>query len=205
MAEGEDMGESVSTEGARVIKPLSQRDKRWASLRLGTCSKATIGTDGCAITCVAMLTETTPDKVNDLGLYTNGCLANWSKLAQVLDLQYSLVRNRALAYPCIAETKLSGNQHFIVVDGEKQYDPWDGKVYQSKYEIISYRNLTPKSMDKEQLVRALYKVINQVPTQQEIEGHLKAPTYDVLLSGFFKAYRGQVLQEVVDILDKLRR
>ncbi len=36
------------------IKPLGQRDTRWASQRLGTVNSTTIGSDGCVITCHAM-------------------------------------------------------------------------------------------------------------------------------------------------------
>lgn len=53
------------------ILPLSQRDTRWASKKLGKSTSLTIGTDGCLLTCHAMLLthfghECTPDVLNEI-------------------------------------------------------------------------------------------------------------------------------------------
>ena len=42
----------------------SQQDQRWKNKQLGT-GECTIGSDGCFLTCFAMLLEIEPDKVND--------------------------------------------------------------------------------------------------------------------------------------------
>jgi hypothetical protein len=46
------------------IKPLSQRDARWAKKMLGNSNNSTIGVYGCLITSMAMLCGLTPDVLN---------------------------------------------------------------------------------------------------------------------------------------------
>jgi hypothetical protein len=58
------------------ITPLNQKDPRWKSKKLGT-SKVTIGSDGCAISVLAMLLtyyrhQITPEVLNDLLVANNG-------------------------------------------------------------------------------------------------------------------------------------
>lgn len=53
------------------ILPLSQRDTRWASKKLGKSTSLTIGSDGCLLTCHSMLLtyfghECTPDVLNEI-------------------------------------------------------------------------------------------------------------------------------------------
>ena len=53
------------------ISPLSQRDSRWASKKLGKSTSLTIGSDGCLLTCHSMLLtyfghECTPDVLNEI-------------------------------------------------------------------------------------------------------------------------------------------
>ena len=72
------------------VEPLLQGDKRWAKIVLGNNaagSKWTIGTDGCAITCLAMMCGMTPDKVNTAlrppgFLASDGRLATWNKIGR---------------------------------------------------------------------------------------------------------------------------
>lgn len=75
------------------IQPLSQRDPRWAHVRLGTGSqnKTTIGSHGCTITDLAMAVGMRPDDVNRLfiehGVYAAAKnspnvvnLVNWQRI-----------------------------------------------------------------------------------------------------------------------------
>lgn len=61
------------------VAPLDQLAPTWKNTRLGTCSDATIGSDGCLVTCYAMLASTTPTAINtrmiERGLFYGGCLA----------------------------------------------------------------------------------------------------------------------------------
>lgn len=61
------------------IAPLNQLSAAWRNVRLGTCSDATIGSDGCLVTCYAMLASTTPTAINtrmiERNLFYSGCLA----------------------------------------------------------------------------------------------------------------------------------
>lgn len=70
---------------------FSQRDTRWSSQRLGTCSASTIGNSGCAISCIAMAAssyincnpETMDTYLTKNGGYLNGCLVIWSTGAKI--------------------------------------------------------------------------------------------------------------------------
>ena len=131
------------------MKVLSQRDPKWAKIKLGKCG-VTLGSHGCAVTAVAMLAGTTPDKVNAKKPFVGSCmdLMDWAKAAKLFNLNYSPVRNKAVSYPTIAEVKLSGYQHFIVVEKNgNQLDPWTGKVTKG-YKIVSYRNVTQRPVKK---------------------------------------------------------
>lgn len=74
------------------IKPLSQRDEKWASKKLGTSTVNTIGSHGCLLTCATMVCNyfgknTDPARLNDemvrvKGFY-NGSLWVWGKLSEV--------------------------------------------------------------------------------------------------------------------------
>lgn len=66
-----------------IIPPLSQRDTRWASQRLGTVNGITIGSHGCVITCMSMISiyyghQITPNQLDDIltnrNLYYDGDL-----------------------------------------------------------------------------------------------------------------------------------
>ena len=130
------------------MKVLSQRDPKWAKQKLGKCG-CTLGSHGCAVTSVAMIAGTTPDKVNAKKPFVGKCMdiIDWSIAAKQWKLNYSPVRNKVVKYPCIAEVKLGKGQHFIVLDGKNQLDPWTGKVTKG-YKIISYRNITQRPVKK---------------------------------------------------------
>jgi len=73
------------------IKPLGQKDKKWASKKLGF-GTGTIGDYGCVLTCCTMLCNyyshnTAPDKLNEdmkkVGGYYNKNLWQWHKLTEI--------------------------------------------------------------------------------------------------------------------------
>jgi hypothetical protein len=78
----------------RTVTPLSQRDRKWASTKLGT-SASTIGGEGCALMCTSMLlsylspdvTNLDPLTLNSIfihhGVYRLGNLMSWSTLPTV--------------------------------------------------------------------------------------------------------------------------
>lgn len=122
---------------------LSQRDPRWANIKLGT-SNSTIYFYGCTITSLAMILGTTPDVVNrrlkDVDGFSNGNLIVWSKVEAAFpgikakrvrgydnnDVLYNIpnVLVEVPAYP------IGGNgSHWVVYTGNKQLaDPWTGKI-----------------------------------------------------------------------------
>jgi hypothetical protein len=67
----------------------SQRDNRWASILLGyNTSTYTIGSHGCLITCLSMLTNRTPDTTNQIlqssgGFVSGGGLFIWNACANL--------------------------------------------------------------------------------------------------------------------------
>ena len=153
------------------MKVLSQRDPKWAKIKLGKCG-CTLGSHGCAVTCVAMLAGTTPDKVNAKKPFVGSCMdiIDWAKAAKLFNLNYSPVRNKVVKYPCIAEVKLGKGQHFIVLDGKNQLDPWTGKVTKG-YKIVSYRNVTQRPITKvvKKVVQPTPKVAPVSPPKPVIE------------------------------------
>lgn len=69
------------------VAPLNQLSAAWRDEQLGTCSDATIGSDGCLVTCYAMLASTTPLTINvrmtARGLFYRGCLARTFDLQRI--------------------------------------------------------------------------------------------------------------------------
>ena len=64
--------------------------------------------------------------------------------------------------------------------------------------------LTPEKMTKRELVEALYRQLNQKPTEEEITQHMLAPNWDILLSGFFQAKENQTNKKVALQLNKIK-
>ena len=136
----------------------SQRDIRWKNKRLGICSKSTIGSAGCFITSLGNLIGERPDKINDKltkqGGYSNGCLLNSHKAAEILGIRY-LGKFYSPQGKCVAETdhyKSKGvPQHFVVYRDGKMIDPLDRKPNWRRcfYNIVSYRIF--KIVNKEEM------------------------------------------------------
>jgi PKD repeat protein len=132
-----------------------QRWASWSGDQLGTCSPETIGTDGCAISSLAMVfsyygSDVEPPDMNEWLKQNNGysgsCLVKWDTAANYTEntqwigsYDYSSVAadldkiksELDSGYPVIAEVRLSGYKHFLVITGYSGgtfyiNDPWYG-------------------------------------------------------------------------------
>lgn len=120
---------------------LSQRDKRWKDLQLGT-SDTKIGDYGCTITCLAIILGSTPDVVNErlkvVNGYAQGNLVIWAKLEEAFP---GIKIKRVWSYDnedvkknvpnVLVEVDgkpIGGYRHWVVYIGNQlMIDPWDGK------------------------------------------------------------------------------
>lgn len=124
-----------------TITPLSQRDKRWSAIKLGS-SNTTIGDFGCTITCIAMIIGTTPDVVNErmkqVAGFAEGNLVIWAKIDEAFPgiktrrvWSYDNADVKANVKRVLVEVDgkpIGGYRHWVVyVGSQKLYDPWDGK------------------------------------------------------------------------------
>ncbi|MBM2833875.1 MAG: hypothetical protein HW406_1036 [Candidatus Brocadiaceae bacterium] len=85
--------DNIPAQGILAATFFSQRDQRWSSQRLGTCSvTTTIGNNGCAISCIAMagtrcVSNCNPGTMNNYLTnnygYASGCLVIWAKAANI--------------------------------------------------------------------------------------------------------------------------
>jgi len=119
---------------------FNQGDATWKTDKLGGCSGDTIGSDGCAITSIAMSfkyygIDTNPRDLNNWLVNNSGynskkgCLVKWQKapgrtngIVQWMNYPYSATLNEIKSeldngYPVIAEIKVSKGQHFVVLTG----------------------------------------------------------------------------------------
>lgn len=137
------------------ISPISQRDSRWSSNRLGTVNGVTIGSDGCLITDMCMLATyyghpILPNEINDIltsrNLYYDGDLFVHSSITKIFpDIKFDKVIWCETTPAPIAEIKSyldqgkpvvvalinQGVKHFILVtgyEGDRMFanDPWQG-------------------------------------------------------------------------------
>jgi len=132
---------------------LSQRDKRWKSITLGT--SGTIGDFGCTITCLAMIIGSTPDVVNErlkaVNGYAQGNLVIWAKLEEAFPgikikrvWSYDnadVLKNVPNVLVEVDGKPIGGYRHWVVYVGNKKaYDPWTGtEVPTSQYPTpVSY-------------------------------------------------------------------
>jgi len=142
---------------ALVLKPLSQRDPRWASLLLGN-SSLTIGGYGCTLTALAMVAGLTPDEVNRRLLAVNGfkgALVIWTKIQEAIPwLKFTW---RGTTYDndavkkaidkngfCLVEVDFDGriispnDHHWVVYKGEQRMiDPWTSTEKDTSYYSIT--------------------------------------------------------------------
>ena len=144
-----------------------QQGQVWAGDQLGTCYPETIGSDGCAITSIAMIFKyygisTDPRgmnnclKQNNNNGYSGGCDVKWDVAAgcsngsvqyaerydyQAVPADLNRINTELNSgYPVIAEVRLTGYKHFVVItgySGSTYYinDPWygDSSTINSRY------------------------------------------------------------------------
>jgi len=138
---------------------LSQKTSGYEKIRLGTCARNTMKSDGCFVVSLSMLAYRDPLEVNrlftDHGGFVSGCLVDSKQAAKILGLRYEGRTNDKPSFICIAETKLYfttyKSQHFFVFapagtvhpTQDLMLDPLDppGNVEWRpvKYTVVSYR------------------------------------------------------------------
>jgi lysozyme len=142
---------------------FSQRDPKWKNIKLGN-GKTNIGSHGCFVTALAMLSGKTPPEVNEIlkngGYFQGDLIISSVKMAQSLGLEYhgrdNLV-NYNPKYQTIAEVDMSPSpgkqQHFVVVNTDGSIlDPWTGTQRpKGTYTLVSYR-LFEKAIESYNLV-----------------------------------------------------
>jgi hypothetical protein len=131
----------------KEIEKYSQRDERWANLKINN-TKSTIRNYGCFVTCLAMLSNTTPDIALDIiekgGGFKKDLIVS-DKAAKALKLDYFGKHDVKPQYMCIAEVDMSPSpgkqQHFVIFKNNGYIiDPWDGAERPDYfYKIISFR------------------------------------------------------------------
>lgn len=150
----------------------SQRDPKWASVKLGFGS-TTIGSHGCKLTSFAILDGRTPLELNTLfkekGAFSGDLLID-EKCAVALGwtLLPRTTTNPSTT-PCIAEVDMSpspGKQmHFVVWQDGGIIDPWDGSTRShDRYPEVSFRNFViPKAEDsmKKEFVKAIEELVRK--------------------------------------------
>lgn len=145
-----------------TIKPLSQRDKRWASKKLGF-SNLTIGSYGCTLVSLTMLLNylgyiDTPDQVNQKLKSVkafSGALLLWTNVQKAYPklkfikraYNYSNIEVASYVYvrklPVMVEVNASSigaPRHWVLFKGGGvMNDPWTGKEEKtSKYPLTGY-------------------------------------------------------------------
>jgi len=61
-----------------------------------------------------------------------------------------------------------------------------------------------ETMTKRELIEALYRQLNQKPTEDEIQIHMTAPNWDILLGGFFQAKEDQLDKKLAFEMGKIK-
>lgn len=135
------------------MTPLSQRDTKWASQKLGF-GTVTIGGYGCTITALAMLLGTTPDIVNEKLKSVNGFagstknLVVWSAIDKAFPGATFIWRGYGYdndkvkeaidkSGGCLVEVdgaRIGASRHWVLYIGDGQMnDPWFGTTKSTSY------------------------------------------------------------------------
>lgn len=129
--------------------------KSYPKIKLGTCSDS-ISQSGCFLTSLCNIVGRDPAEVNEIfkkrGVYSDGCLINSKRAAEVLDIDYLGSKTTDPRVMCIAETnhykKVGFPQHFFLYEKGKRVDPLD--LYPcwepNDYHIVSYRLFVKKAV-----------------------------------------------------------
>jgi hypothetical protein len=128
------------------VPVYNQANPAWAKDKLGSSTSVTIGQQGCAVTCYAMMVSYyhqmsfTPGAANRFlrnnGGFSQGTLLNWPVGGRLAGLNYNRRNFRStqeaisvlatfLAYgkPVTVEVRRNGRQHFVAVVG------WNGRDF----------------------------------------------------------------------------
>lgn len=166
----------ASADLSMTIPAIGQQDGAWGGAALGSSPADTIASSGCAITAVTMMLRyygiTTDPGAFNAWLTANGGYAFDDELIWDAVTQYTsgqvvftewtgpdlgLIRNQLdLAHPVVAEVRLNGNQHFVLILGYSSTtgllinDPWYGDTvnFSDRYGdpasgIVSIRTFAP--------------------------------------------------------------
>jgi hypothetical protein len=132
-----------------TITPYSQKDPRWARVKLGN-SEYTLGSSGCLITCLGMMVNRLPIEINrvlSLGkAFAQGGLLRHLVASEILGLKWLGVSYNKLLDPkfvTVMETDYYAPkfpQHFVLWLGDGSIiDPLDGRKKVNKYPIVGWR------------------------------------------------------------------
>lgn len=168
--------QGASADSSMTISVMRQQDPAWAGAPLGTSQADTIGSAGCAITSVTMMLRyyginTDPGAFNSW-LTANGGYAFDDALVWDAVTTYAggrvafsgwlgadlgaILNELEAGRPVVAEVRLDGNQHFVLLTGYTQdggfiiNDPWfgDSMNFADRYGdpatgIVSIRTFMP--------------------------------------------------------------
>jgi len=135
--------------------PLSQKDRRWAQLKLGE-SDVIMFDGGCFVVALSILINQQPDQTLAM-LNRNNCFNNKGELyadlaAKTLGMNYTRTLDKP-SIPCVAECIVfvdhNEQRHFVVwlpTDPETVMDSWDGQLKNNPYKVVSWRLFTKKLM-----------------------------------------------------------
>jgi len=137
------------------MKIYSQRDPKWASNLMGT---GTLGQLGCTITCLSMISEISPDVLNNEIKQVGGYSGNyiiWEKLDSIKGFDFikrvRVYENTEVVanLPCLVEVNgapIGGTTHWVLYIGNKKlWDPWTGTEKSTSaylpigYSVIKYK------------------------------------------------------------------
>lgn len=176
------------------MKLISQRDLPQANVQLGSSNK-TIGTDGCLVTCLAMIMDTAPEVVNSrllqVGGYQDGNLVIWKKIEEAFpgmtfDYRYKEYDGAAVSAAiieygyCLVEVDanpltVEKEKHWVVyLPGGRENDPWTGREnFIDKYNPTGFAVIHgkwSKEMDAETLRSQLAACqMEQIKNDERIE------------------------------------
>jgi hypothetical protein len=148
-----------------TFTPLSQKDPRWASKKLGT---GTIKDRGCTVTALAMLAGTTPDKIVDEAGFTDSGAIYWQTLKSLRFIWrgYTYEDDKVLEAikiygGCLVEVSspnAPGGKHWVLAIGNGRIlDPIDGKEKPfSTYSPTGYCVLEPLQIEPDPNYKGLY-------------------------------------------------
>lgn len=185
------------------MKRYSQRQEGYNKIKLGTCSRNNLETDGCFVCSLSMLAYQDPQITNaeftQQGVYLSGCSIVSNSAARVLGLDYDGKEySKKPSFICIAETldydRPSTDfkeQHFFVFapkgtvneHSDMMLDPlalpsemtWEPV----KYKIKSYRLFHEKKQYTEEFEQAWQEMIDEGIYSDKTE-HGKPVTTDQL-------------------------